>query len=131
MIITEGGIGVGIQFIKISVVYFTIGVVLGLYMSIVHNYALTGVHVHVNLLGWVSLALAGIIYSKFPQLAQTKLAKTHFWLHNLALPIMMIALAFVILGQTALTPVVAVSGTVLVLAIILFTINILSNLRAS
>jgi hypothetical protein len=44
---------------------------------------------------------------------------------------MMIALAFVILGTASLTPVVAVSGTVLVLAILLFTVNILSNLRAS
>ena len=121
----------GIRLIKISVVYFTIGVILGLYMSIVHNYTLTGVHVHVNLLGWVSLALAGVIYSQFPLLATTKLAKTHFWLHNISLPIMMGSLAFVILGRAALTSIVAVSGTVLVLAIIIFTINVLSNLKAT
>ena len=82
----------GSRLIKISAIYFVIGVSLGLYMSIVHSYVLTSVHVHINLLGWVSLALAGIIYTLFPDLASTKLAKIHFWLHNITLPIMMLGL---------------------------------------
>ena len=120
----------GSRLIKISAVYFAIGVSLGLYMSIAHSYLLASVHVHINLLGWVSLALAGIIYTLFPDLASTKLAKTHFWLHNITLPIMMLGLAFIIYGQEALTPVVAISGTILVLAIILFAYNILRNLKS-
>ena len=76
------------------------------------------------------IALAGIIYTLFPDLASTKLAKTHFWLHNITLPIMMLGLAFIIYGQEALTPVVAISGTILVLAIILFAFNILRNLKS-
>ena len=120
----------GSRFIKISVVYFAIGVCLGLYMSIAHSYELASVHVHINLLGWVSLALAGIIYTLFPDLAATKLAKTHFWLHNITLPIMMLGLSFILYGQEALTPVVAISGTILVLAIILFALNILSKLKS-
>lgn len=130
MITTKGGYQMGFRFIKISVVYFAIGVCLGLYMSIRHDYALNGVHVHINLLGWVSLALAGIIYTHFPTLASTKLAKTHFWLHNISLPIMMLGLAFIVYGQVSLTPIVAASGTVLALAIILFAINILKNLKS-
>lgn len=121
----------GIRLIKISVVYFAIGVCLGLYMSIVHDYTLTSVHVHINLLGWVSLALAGMTYVHFPILASTKLAKTHFWLHNISLPIMMLGLAFIVYGQVSLTPIVAASGTVLVLAIILFAINVLKNLKST
>ena len=120
----------GSRLIKISAIYFVIGVSLGLYMSIVHSYVLTSVHVHINLLGWVSLALAGIIYTLFPDLASTKLAKIHFWVHNIALPIMMVGLACIIYGQVALTPVVAISGTILVLAIILFAYNILRNLKS-
>jgi cbb3-type cytochrome oxidase subunit 1 len=121
----------GFRFIKISVVYFAIGVCLGLYMSIVHTSTLSSVHVHINLLGWVSLALVGIIYTLFPNLASTKLAKTHFWLHNISLPIMMLGLAFIMYGQAALIPVVASAGTVLVLAIILFAINVLKNLKSA
>jgi cbb3-type cytochrome oxidase subunit 1 len=120
----------GTRFIKISAVYFAIGVSLGLYMSIAHSYELSSVHVHINLLGWVSLAIAGIIYTLFPDLASTKLAKAHFWLHNITLPIMMLGLSFILYGQDAWTPIVAISGTILVLAIILFALNILIKLKA-
>ncbi|RFU63154.1 cytochrome-c oxidase [Peribacillus saganii] len=119
----------GIRFIKISVVYFVVGVCIGLAMSITHSYTLTPVHVHINLLGWTAMTLAGILYHLFPQIAATKLAKTHFWLHNISLPLMMAGLAFVVNGNTAIVPLVAAGGTVLVLAIILFALNILMNLK--
>jgi len=119
----------GIRLIQISAVYFVIGVGFGLYMSMAHSYEFVGVHAHVNLLGWLSLAVIGAIYSIYPELAATKLAKTHFWLHNIALPVMMIGLFFLILGQESLVPVVATGGTVMVLAIILFALNVLMNMK--
>jgi cbb3-type cytochrome oxidase subunit 1 len=118
----------GNTLIKISVVYFLIGVLMGLYMSIAHNYLLTGVHVHINLLGWMSLAVAGILYKLYPHLEQTLVAKMHFWLHNLGLPVMMIGLTFVLLGNTGLVPVVSIGSLAVVLGIILFVYNILANL---
>ncbi len=117
------------RLIQISVVYFVISVGLGLYMSIAHAYDLSPVHVHVNLLGWMSLALAGVIYSLYPKLASTKLAKAHFWLHNISLPVMMLGLAFVIKEVNGAVPFVSISSIVLVIAIILFAINILMNLN--
>jgi cbb3-type cytochrome oxidase subunit 1 len=119
----------GIRLIQISAVYFVIGVGFGLYMSMAHSYDFVGVHTHVNLLGWLSLAVIGAIYSSYPDLAATKLAKTHFWLHNIALPVMMIGLFFLVLGQEALVPVVAAGGIVMVLAIVLFALNVWMNLK--
>ncbi|MFB6467078.1 cytochrome-c oxidase [Cytobacillus sp. Hz8] len=120
----------GIRLIKISVVYFIIGICIGLYMSIAHSYTLAPVHTHINLLGWTALTLAGIIYHLFPKLATTVLAKTHFWLHNIALPVMMIGLAFVVNENEDFVSVVAAGGTVLVIAIILFGLNILIHLKS-
>jgi cbb3-type cytochrome oxidase subunit 1 len=40
------------------------------------------VHAHVLLLGWASLALAGVVYHLYPAAAGTRLARWHFWLHN-------------------------------------------------
>ena len=57
----------GVKLIKISAVYFVLGVLLGMYMSITHSYDYASVHAHVNLLGWASLALAGVIYVLSPQ----------------------------------------------------------------
>jgi cbb3-type cytochrome oxidase subunit 1 len=121
----------GIRLIKISVVYFAIGILLGYYMSVAHSYDLKGVHVHVNLLGWTALTLAGIIYHLFPALGTNKLAKTHFWLHNIGLPLMMISLSVLILTENqGVMPGVAVGATLTVIGILSFVWNVLSNLKS-
>ncbi|WML57285.1 cytochrome-c oxidase [Neobacillus sp. PS2-9] len=119
----------GVKFIKISVCYFVVGVCLGMYMSMTEKFDFRPVHVHINLLGWTAMTLAGLIYVAFPTAAETTLAKVHFWLHNIALPIMMIGLAFLVSGVKAAGPAVAVGGTLMVLGIILFAINILKNVK--
>ncbi|WP_078409266.1 cytochrome-c oxidase [Priestia abyssalis] len=119
----------GVRLIKVSAVYFAIGALLGFYMSIAHTYTLTPVHVHINLLGWTALTLAGIIYHVFPQAAATKAAKIHFWLHNIGLPIMMIALAFVVLGYEQLVAFTAIGGTITVIAVLFFVYNVLKNVK--
>ncbi|GAA0480575.1 hypothetical protein GCM10008986_01410 [Salinibacillus aidingensis] len=123
----------GTLLIKISSVYFVIGVCIGYYMSTSHQYTLTGVHVHINLLGWTALTLIGIIYVLFPELTSRRSAKIHFWLHNLGLPLMMISLAVMLLtGNMNSTPLIvgtAVGGTLVLLGVLFFAFNILVNLR--
>ncbi|CAH2713614.1 hypothetical protein BACCIP111895_00750 [Neobacillus rhizosphaerae] len=119
----------GLKFIKISVVYFVIGVCIGMYMSMTQKFTFTSVHVHINLLGWMSMALAGLIYVAFPSAEKTTLAKVHFWIHNISLPIMMIGLAFLVSGTEKAEPAVATGGTLMVLGIILFAINVLKNCK--
>lgn len=120
----------GVKLIKISAIYFLIGVLLGYYMSVASNYNLTGVHVHINLLGWTALTLAGIIYCLFPQASRTKLAKWHFWLHNIGLPIMMISLALLLTtGGSHYVAGVSVGATITVLGIILFVINVFQKVN--
>ncbi len=120
----------GVRFIQLGAVYFVIGVLLGLYMSMAHDYALTGVHVHVNLLGWASFAIAGIIYHLFPQATTNIFARLHFWGANIGLPVMMIALTFVILdGSEAATIFTAFGGVIMVFSVIMFAINVLKNIQ--
>ncbi|SDO59321.1 cytochrome-c oxidase [Halobacillus aidingensis] len=122
----------GITLIKISAVYFAIGVAIGYYMSSAHDYALTPVHVHINLLGWTALTLAGILYHTFPILAKSLSGKIHFWLHNIGLPLMMLGLFFVVVFENeALLPLVATGATVTSLGIFSFVFNVLKNLKAS
>lgn len=120
----------GIRLIKISVVYFAIGILLGYYMSISHSYELTPVHVHINLLGWASLSVVGLIYHLFPNLSSNRLGIWHFWLHNIGLPIMMIALAVLVTtGNEAVVPGTAIGATITVLGILIFVWNVLKNLK--
>jgi cbb3-type cytochrome oxidase subunit 1 len=122
---------VGIRFIKMASLYFVIGVFIGMGMSMSHSYTLTGVHVHINLLGWASMGLAGIVYYLFPAAGESKLGKAHFWLHNIGLPVMMIGLTLLMLGNTAIEPLIAIGGTVTTLSIVLFVINVFLNVKAT
>jgi hypothetical protein len=119
----------GIRFLKIAAVYLAIGVSMGLAMGIMQDFALHPVHAHINLLGWATMALAGLIYVQFPQAAQTRLAKIHFWIHNLALPVMMVALAFLLKGHAEATHVLEPASTVMVVGILIFVVNICLNVR--
>ncbi|WP_040207422.1 cytochrome-c oxidase [Neobacillus jeddahensis] len=116
-------------FLKIAVVYFSIGVLLGMTMGIIHDFRLTSVHAHVNLLGWVSSALFGLIYSVYPFAANTKLAKTHFWLHNIGLPVMMIGLVCESFGIAAALPVMIVGSLAVVVGTLLFTTNVFKMIK--
>ncbi|WP_261134570.1 cbb3-type cytochrome c oxidase subunit I [Bacillus sp. Marseille-Q3570] len=119
-----------IKLIKISAVYFGLGVLIGMYMSMEHAFSLTPVHAHINLLGWTALTLAGIIYHLFPKAAETRLAKIHFWGHNIGLPVMMAGLTLFVYGHEQFEPAIGVGATITVISILLFVINILKNVKA-
>jgi cbb3-type cytochrome oxidase subunit 1 len=119
----------GIVWLKLSIVYLIVGIAIGISMGASHNFALRPVHAHMNLLGWTTLALAGLIYSIYPQAAKSRLAKVHFWLYNLALPPMMIALALLVTGDQAAVPVLAAAQVVLAAAVLAFAANLFMNLK--
>lgn len=121
----------GVIWLKLAVLYLCLGIGLGIAMGASENFTLRPVHAHINLLGWTTLALAGLIYSVFPQAGASRLAKLHFWLLNLALPVMMGALTMLMLGNRAIVPVLAVSEIVAAVSILLFTANIFLNVKRS
>lgn len=114
-------------FIKLAVLYFTIGVVLGNYMGATLDFALRTVHVHINLLGWASLALAGLIYTLYPVAANSRLALWHFWIATVVLPVFFIALAMMMRGVKGVEPVVGIAAAAMGLAVVLFAVNVFRN----
>lgn len=118
------------MFIKIAVLYFIVGVLLGIYMAAKVNYVQAPVHAHLNLLGWSSLAIGGLIYAHYPQAGRHVLAAWHFWLANLSLPVMMIALWFYVQGNQDVAPVLGISSTVMGVGVLLFAINVWINVAA-
>ncbi|WHX99980.1 cytochrome-c oxidase [Neobacillus sp. DY30] len=114
----------GRAYLKIASVYFTIGVLAGLTMGIIHDFRYTSVHAHVNLLGWVSMALFGLIYHFYPNAANSKLAKTQFWLHNIGVPVMLGGIALQVLGVSAALPPTIIGSLAVVIGVILFMVNV-------
>jgi len=97
-------------------------------MSVTGDFRAVPVHAHVNLLGWVSLAIIGMLYRMYPDLARTRLAKVHFWLHNISLPVAMIALFFFRRGESELKPLVGGCMIVLIIGFVCFTANLFRRL---
>jgi hypothetical protein len=112
------------RLVKIAAVYLVLGACLGIYMGLSQNFVLMPVHAHVLLAGWLTLAMAGVLYRVYPAAAGTRLAQTHFWLHNLGLPVFMVALALMLSGRTELMPVVGIGATTLLVGLVCFAINL-------
>jgi hypothetical protein len=121
----------GVIWFKLASLYLVLGVAMGIAMGASENFTLRPVHAHINLLGWTTLALSGLIYSLFPQAGQSRLAKWHFWLLNLALPVMMGSLALLLFGNKQVIPVLGISEIVAALAVLAFVVNIFKNLKTA
>lgn len=119
----------GMRFLKIAVVYLLLGALMGGYMGFTQKFALAPVHAHLLLLGWASLALAGLVYHLYPAAAATLSARIHFWLHNLALPVFMVALLMLLTGNEGAGPIVGISSAVVIVGLVFFATNVLKNVR--
>lgn len=115
--------------LRLSVIYLIVGVGLGIAMGATGNFSLRPVHAHLNLLGWATIALAGLIYGAYPDAGGSRLAKIHFWLHNTALPVMMASLAWFLNGHPEIVPVLAASEFVAAGGVIVFACNVFLNVK--
>ncbi|WP_122520879.1 cytochrome-c oxidase [Pannonibacter phragmitetus] len=104
--------------------YLMAGLLLGIVMAAGGDFTLKGVHGHMHLLGWVTLALTGTIYALAPHLAEGALARWHVILHNLGLPIMLVALTAYLWGMTAAEPGIAAGAMLSTLGLGAFTLAV-------
>ena len=118
-----------IRLIKLAAIYLVLGMTLGIGMGIAQDHTLRGVHAHMNLLGWATLGLAGLVFHIFPQLAATRLAAIWFWVYNLSLPLALLSLGFVLYGDLRFEVLQKVSFTGVWLGGVLFAANVLINLH--
>jgi len=120
----------GNRFLRLAVVYALLGVTLGIVMAASHDYTLRPVHAHLNLLGWASMGLFGLWYRSAPAAAETRLAKAHFWLHNIALPIQMATLVMFVQGNTSVEPVLALASIAIGIGFLCFAINLWKHTKS-
>jgi hypothetical protein len=98
---------VDLKFLLLAAIMLTAGVGLGIRMGIVHDFSLAPVHAHINLVGWASLALFGIVYRLYPAMAESRLAGLHFILAAPAAVMFPIGIALSILAERPLVAIVA------------------------
>jgi hypothetical protein len=124
----------GSKWIKIAVLYFILGVGFGLYMHATFQLQWGATHAHINVVGWLTTAVIGLIYSVYPLAGNSSLGKAHFWLHNIGLPILLIGMLIIqptIGASMAMIQFcVWVGGGALALSIIVFIANVFKNVNA-
>lgn len=98
---------VDLKFLLLAAVMLTVGVGLGIRMGIAHDFLLAPVHAHINLVGWASLALFGIVYRLYPAMAESRLAGLHFILAAPSAVMFPFGIALSILTERPLVAIVA------------------------
>ena len=66
------------------------------------------------------MGLTGLLYRSFPTAAQSALAIWHFWLYQLAAPVMLLAVAAIYSGYAKAEPVAGAASVVVLVSILLF-----------
>jgi cbb3-type cytochrome oxidase subunit 1 len=125
-----------IRFIKMSLVYLAIGATLGaLFPVFPRLLGLKYAHVHLNLLGFMSMMVYGVAYHILPRfqgkmLHSERLAEVQFWLANIGL--IGLAIFSALRAYWPALPVtvpLAISGLVELAAIYLFVANMWLTFR--
>jgi cbb3-type cytochrome oxidase subunit 1 len=118
------------RLIHTAVAFFVVGVALGTAMGATQDFRFVHVHAHINLLGWVALALIGLIYRLHPHLQQGWLAQAHYWLHTIGLIVFMGSFAWGLFAGVKPVPFIATGATMVSLAVLLFAANVFTRLRS-
>ncbi|UGX85688.1 cbb3-type cytochrome c oxidase subunit I [Phyllobacterium meliloti] len=114
-------------FFKTATVFFLIGIILGLQMGISGDHAAFPAHAHLNLLGWVTSAIFGIYYALNPARAEGRLPMIQFAIFTIGVIIMIPALYFLNLGNTAMEPLVGIGSFIVLAGVALFAAVVFSN----
>ncbi len=120
--------GVALWFFVSAIIYVIIGMVFGIWMSASHDYSLAPAHAHLNLIGWVTLALFGIYYHLVPS-ATGRLATLHFAVSTIGV---LLLVPGIILAIREVTELPAVLGSFVALgSMLMFLYIVVRNGRGT
>lgn len=124
-----------VWFIRCAMIYFLLAILLGIMMSVTGPvYPWMPIHVHFNLLGWMSMMVYGVGYHILPRFSgrplwSDKLSYWQLWLANIGLIGMAIGWGA---GSAGNGPVVLlVFSVVESVSIVFFVLNMLKTIKAA
>jgi len=118
------------NFMMVAVLYLLTGMAMGMYMGGSGNHTLAPVHAHINLLGFTLMTLFAVVYKLFPAMAASRLAKAHFWLHQVGTFCLLLALFLMIGGfvaEAAVGPLMPIFEIAVFLATLSLAANVYKN----
>lgn len=88
-------------FLIMGSLYLLVGIVFGGYMGASGDHSLFPVHAHINLLGFTLMTVFGLAYRLLPALIEGWMARAHFWLHQIGVFALLVALFLMMSGRVA------------------------------
>lgn len=117
--------GIGLLFFASGVVYVILGMLWGIHMGMAQDFTLAPAHAHLNLVGFVTMALAGLFYHLTPRAAGSPLARVHYVLATLGVWMMVPGIVRVLTGAGEG---LAIAGSLATLAgMLVFLLNVVLN----
>jgi len=115
------------SFMCFGVLFAITGMCRGLWMGMHEDFTLAPVHAHINLVGWVTMFLAGLFYHVRPD-REGGLAKVHLGLAVIGLLVMAPGLAALKLGYMSWGgPMTAIGSVITFAAMLLFAFIIFTT----
>jgi hypothetical protein len=119
---------VDVYFLLLACILLICGATLGIVMGAREDFQLVPVHAHLNLAGWASLALFGLTYRAYPEIAATSLARYHFIVSGIASVLLPIGIGLAVLRNS---PGLAIASSILwLLGVLMFLVQLIRLVRS-
>jgi len=120
---------VSAAFFAIGVLYLLMGMSWGMDMGASEDFAMAPAHAHLNLLGWVTMAIYGTFYALTQNSLSPKLAWTNFVLAAAGVAVMIPSLALYLSGHEGKYVAGIVAGEIAtVLSLLVFAVSVYQEL---
>lgn len=107
-------------FLRIAVLYALVSMVLGTVMGISEDHSQMPTHAHLNLVGWVSMALYALVYRQYPAASQSRMARLHFWVANIGALLLCMGIYTQMAGMPSLVFIVISGSLITILGMLIF-----------
>lgn len=119
-------------FFKTAVIFFLLGIAIGIKMGISGDHGAYPAHAHFNLLGWVTSAIFGGYYALNPAKAEKRLAMIHYGLYTLGLVVMLPPLYLKYAqGNDAVEPILGIGSLIVAAAVLVFAFVVFSPAQST
>jgi hypothetical protein len=109
-------------FLRIAVIYALVAMLLGISMGMREDFTQAPTHAHLNLVGWVSMALYALVYRQYPAAAQSRLAMPHFWIANVGAVLLTVGVYTQMAGMPSLAFIVISGSCITILGMLIFAV---------
>lgn len=106
--------------LRAAAIYAVIGMAFGIYMGVKQDFSLMPAHAHLNVLGWLSIMVYGLVLARFPAIAESRLAKIQGVIAHLGVVVFVPGIVVAVLTDHGVEQLVMIGSMLVLLGGLLF-----------